>query len=157
LTPTLAGGLVSSISVHVRGHENLKKKYYATAIRLGQVNKAVLSDVAKLLKTDVIKSIKKKSFGGTDVRYNPQRTVVVSVRGKAPNHDLGGLVRGIRSRVVKGRKGVYNVEFKSTAPYALDLEFGTKKMRARPYMRPTLKRNRKKIKAMLAQGVRRAL
>lgn len=152
---------MSSISVHVRGHENLKKKYYATAIRLGQVNKAVLSDVAKLLKTDVIKSIKKKSYGGTDVRYNPQRTVTVSVKGKAPNHDLGGLVRGIRSRVVKGRKGVYNVEFKSTAPYALDLEFGTRAMGgkkgARPYMRPTLKRNRKKIKAMLAQGVRRAL
>jgi HK97 gp10 family phage protein len=148
---------VSSISVNIKGHEELERKYKQIAIRLGQVNKDSLSDVAKLLKTDVIKSIKKKSYGGTDVRYNPQRTVTVSAKGKAPNHDLGGLVRGIRSRVVRGKKGVYNVEFKSTAPYALDLEFGTKKMRARPYMRPTLKRNRKKIKAMLAQGVRRAL
>jgi HK97 gp10 family phage protein len=148
---------VSSISVNIKGHENLKKKYKQITIRLGQTNKASLSQVAKLLKTDVIKSIKKKSYGGTDVRYNPKRTVTVSVKGKAPNHDLGGLVRGIRSRVVRGKRGVFNVEFKSTAKYALDLEYGTRNMKARPYMRPTLKRNRKKIVEIMAQGVRRAL
>ena len=148
---------MSSISAHIRGHENLKKKYKQITIRLGQTNKDSLSKIAKLLKTDVIKSIKKKSYGGTDVRYNPKRTVTVSVKGKAPNHDLGGLVRGIRSRVVKGKRGVFNVEFKSTAKYALDLEYGTRNMKARPYMRPTLKRNRKKIRSIMAQGVSRAL
>ena len=141
----------------MQGHENLDRHYKAIAIRLGQTNKTSLSQIAALLKKDVIQSIKKKSYGGGAIRYGPRRNVTISVKGKAPNNDLGGLVRGIRAYVKRGKKGVYNVEFKSTAKYSLDLEFGTRKMAARPFMRPTLKRNRKNIRAIVAQGVKRAL
>ena len=156
LTQILADGIVSSISVNVRGHKELDAKYKQLTIRLGQANKNSLSKVAKLLKQDVIKEIRKQ-VGTRGTRYNPTRSVIVSKPGKAPNDDLGGLVRGIRARVVKGKRGVFNVEFKSTAKYALDLEYGTRNMKARPYMRPALKRNRKKIRAIIAQGVKRAL
>jgi hypothetical protein len=148
---------MASIKLFVRGHEELKKKYLARAIRLGQTTNAELSEIGKMLKTYVVKNIKKQT-GRPDIRYNPRRSVMVSNRGSYPNHDLGGLVRGIRSFVKRGRKGLYNLEFQSRAPYALDLEFGTMKMPGgRPYMRPTLKANRKKIRAILSKGVRRAL
>ena len=148
---------MASVKLFVRGHEELSKKYYAHATRLGEVTNKQLSAIGKMLKSDVIKDIKKINGNRTETRYNPQRTVTVSKEGKSPNHDRGRLVRGIRAFVKRGAKGKYNLEFQSRAPYALDLEFGTRNMSARPYMRPALKRNKKRIRSMLASGVRRAL
>jgi len=79
--------------------------------------------------------------------------VTVSNNGAYPNHDRGRLVKGLRA--FRSRSGV--LQFQSRAPYALDLEFGTRNMAARPYMRRTLKANRKVIKSLLAKGVKRAL
>ena len=45
--------------------------------------------------------------------------------------------------------------FESRAPYALDLEMGTVKMpKGRPYMKPTLAKNRKKIAAIMRRGAK---
>lgn len=148
---------MAAINVFIKGHDHLEKKYYQRSSRLKQTTPAALSEVGKLLKSHVTKFIKKRTGNTTETRYSPTRTVRVSSPGSYPNHDLGGLVRGIRAHVKKkvGRK--YNLNFQSKAPYALDLEFGTRNMAARPYMRPTLKANRKRINAIIAKGVRRAL
>jgi HK97 gp10 family phage protein len=148
---------MASISVFVKGHKELDKKYHARAIRLGEIFNKDLSAIGKLLKSDTIKEIKKINGNERETRYNPTRTVTVSKPGRSPNHDRGRLVRGIRAFIKRSGKGKYNLNFQSKAPYALDLEFGTRNMAARPYMRPALKRNRKRIKSIISKGVRRAL
>ena len=148
---------MASINVFIKGHEELEKKYYQRSTRLKQTTPQALSEIGKLLKTHVTKFIKKKTGNKTETRYSPTRTVRVSSPGAYPNHDRGRLVKGIRSFVKRKPGGKYNLNFQSKAPYALDLEFGTRNMAARPYMRPTLKANRKRINAIITKGVRRAL
>ena len=148
---------MASITTLVKGHDELKRKYSARTINLGRLNNKTLSEIGKLLKSDVIKSIKKQNGTRQEVRYSPKRTVTVSSPNKTPNNDTGELVRGIRAFVRRKGKGKSNLLFTSTAPYALDLEFGTRKMAKRPYMGPALKRNRKKIKAIISKGVKNAL
>ena len=144
---------MASISLFVQGHDHLKKKYFRRIENVGKATDQELSMIGKILKAYVTKRIKTITQGKRRVRYNPKRTVTVSKRGAYPNHDRGKLVKGIRAF----RKGKGVLYFQSRAPYALDLEFGTRNMAARPYMRRTLKANRKVIRALLAKGVKRAL
>jgi HK97 gp10 family phage protein len=147
---------MASIKLEIKGHEELKKKYLNRGILIGKATSRDLTEIGKMLKAYVTKQIKKQT-GRPATRYNPTRSVNVSNPKAYPNDDLGGLIRGIRAFKKKKGKGKYQLQFQSKAPYALDLEFGTTKMAARPYMRPTLKANRKKIRAIIAAGVRRAL
>ena len=145
--------LMASISLFVQGHDHLEKKYLRRIQNLGKATDQELSMIGKILKAYATKKIKTITGNRREVRYNPKRTVTVSNNGAYPNHDRGKLVKGLRA--YRSRSGV--LQFQSRAPYALDLEFGTRNMAARPYMRRTLKANRKVIRALLAKGVKRAL
>jgi HK97 gp10 family phage protein len=64
----------------------------------------------------------------------------------------GTLMRSIKTRIDRIRLGgaIY-----TEVPYSHLVEFGTKFMRARPYMRPALDRNRKKILRTLRRELSR--
>ena len=83
---------------------------------------------------------------------------IASKPGDAPNDDSGNLKRNIRASKTKGntRKG-YSATVKAVTPYAYDLEYGTSKMKPRPFMRPALAKNRKKIESLIINAVRAAL
>lgn len=148
---------MSKIELFVQGHEELKRSYYQKSVRLKRSTDRELLDIGKLLKTYVTKRIKRITGSRTEVRYNPKRTVRVSNPKAYPNHDRGKLVKGIRTTVRFRGRGLSLLEFQSRAPYALDLEFGTRKMAKRPYMKPTLEANKKKISKMLSRSTKRAL
>jgi len=155
--PIQACGTVSSIQLFVRGHKELERKYYARNLKVKKTTDKALLSIGKLLKEYATKRIKKITSGKRETRYSPTRTVTVSRPGAYPNNDRGKLVKGLSTTVRFRGKGKSVLEFQSRAPYALDLEFGTRKMRARPYMRRTLAANRKAINKIIAKGVKLAL
>lgn len=101
-----------------------------------------------------------KSTKGRGKRRTGARTAihVASKPGDAPNKDTGNLIRNIRVSKTKGntRKG-YSATVKAVTPYAYDLEYGTSKMKPRPFMRPALAKNKKKIESLIINAVRAAL
>ncbi len=73
--------------------------------------------------------------------------------GEPPMNDTGFLARQIEVKQTAPLK----VEVSSNAPYAADLEFGTSKMAARPYMAPARDAKRAEVQKLGAMVVNRAL
>ena len=148
---------MSNISTTIKGHENLKKKYQNRSLNIGKVDDKTMNTIVLLVEGNAKKLIQKRTSSKTETRYSPKRRVVVSAEGKAPNSDLGNLIKGIVHDVKKVGIGKSIGTVRSKAPYSLDLELGTEKMAKRPFMGPALKGSKKQILAIIAEGVRHAL
>ncbi|WP_454798523.1 HK97-gp10 family putative phage morphogenesis protein [Novosphingobium lindaniclasticum] len=74
---------------------------------------------------------------------------VPSAPGQAPNNDTGTLAGSIE----RNQTAPLVVEVSSHAPYADDLEFGTSKMAARPYMAPARDAKRKEVEQLVRRAV----
>lgn len=113
----------------------------AKAVRR-EVGKAVV-EAAELVAAEAVASISADWISGPDhVPSNP---------GEPPNADTGRLHRAID--VV--RRGELTADVVSAAPYA-DLEFGTERAAARPYLRPATAKKRRDAVALIVQAVRRS-
>jgi HK97 gp10 family phage protein len=114
----------------------------AKAVRR-EVGKAVV-EAAELVAAEAVASISADWISGPDhVPSNP---------GEPPNADTGRLHRAIN--VV--RRGELSADVVSAAPYAADLEFGTARVAARPYLRPATAKKRRDAVALIVQAVRRS-
>jgi HK97 gp10 family phage protein len=80
-------------------------------------------------------------------KYNPRRTHRASADGQPPASDTGFLASNI---VVNLDTNGFTANVESRADYSIYLEFGTQKMKARPFMQPALEENRPKIRRMFA-------
>ena len=78
---------------------------------------------------------------------------VVSEPGEPPNADTRLLDSSIETELPDGPEGG-RVRVTSNAPYAAFLEFGTSKMAERPYMRPAVERNRKRVSELVAKAIK---
>lgn len=93
---------------------------------------AAVVETALDLRTRVVKSIKRRSPGGvTYQKYNPRRTHQASGPGLPPNTDTGRLINSIEFDQI----GQLTATVGSKLAYAVYLEYGTRKMRARPFFR----------------------
>lgn len=113
----------------------------------------------KLAGPDVIRVAGAVVFEGADtIRAEAFRLVsagsvsgknhVTSSPGEPPNRDTGTLQAGFET----AQTGPVSAEFRSEAPYARALEFGTSKMAARPHIRPARDAKEKQIRErMVAQ------
>ena len=102
----------------------------------------VIKGGAQTIRTEAINLIQKGAKSGRVYkRYNPSRTHTASAPGQAPASDTGNLVRNIK--VVQVNQDVTQVT--SEARYSKELEYGTSKMRARPFMFPAYKMSQDKI------------
>lgn len=113
------------------------------------------SEACRLLRDDIIQSISHKGSGITYEKYQPRRTHTASAPNMPPATDTGELRRGIGFTVKKvGSEGSLGFVF-SNAKHSAALEFGTKDMLAkggpRPFMGPSLERNRSKIDKIFAK------
>lgn len=87
------------------------------------------------LRGDIIKSVNSgPASGRVYQKYKPRRTHRASAPDQAPMTDTGRLVNSI----VFDRDGPLTVTVGSNLVYALYLEYGTRKMAARPYFRPAV-------------------
>lgn len=78
---------------------------------------------------------------------------VPSLPGEPPNEDTGVL----RTHIDVEQVAPLRVQVSSNAPYAVELEGGTSKMAARPYMGPATRRTRKEIVAGVKRAVSKAV
>lgn len=108
-------------SIEVKYHEEMLEK----------LKKSTL-----LVHRTAVKSIREKSHGHLEKRYNPERTVIVSKPGDAPNTDRGTLIQSIGFGFDEGKLlAVVGTSLK----YGKWLEFGTKHITARPWLLPALR------------------
>jgi len=107
-----------------------------------EVGKAVVA-AADLVAAEAMASITAGWISGPD--HAPSKP------GKPPNADTGRLHRAID--VV--RRSELTADVVSAAPYAADLEFGTSRVAARPYLRPAAAKKRDEAVALIVQAVRR--
>lgn len=78
---------------------------------------------------------------------------VPSLPGQPPNYDTGHLADNIKNI----KTGPLSAEVSSNAEYAADLEFGTSKMAARPYMAPAAAKVRVEGRALVTHAVKRVV
>jgi HK97 gp10 family phage protein len=123
--------------------------------RAGRVSinlKKAVRQAATETRNTAVKSILQNPRAGSQVtRYNPTRTIKTSAAGDAPASDTGFLASNIHL-IFKDQGFLAEVE--SRADYSAALEFGTIKMRARPFLQPALEEGRKKIKALFSKAVK---
>lgn len=117
-----------------------------------EVAKAAVAG-GQLVRGTAIKSIRNQSYGRT---VNKTRAGggtyqhVVSNKGEAPNTDTGRLISSIQMEVTPR-----DVFVGTGLKYGKFLEFGTSKMAARPWLNPALESNRKKIKKLFRDTIRK--
>lgn len=100
-----------------------------------------LYSAGQLIELDAERSITSGAVSGVNhIPSNP---------GQPPNADTHFLDSNIETEI--GGPGLVTVT--SKANYSAALEWGTSKMAARPFMRPAVERNRKKVVQMVGDAV----
>ena len=116
-----------------------------------QIKRNVTRGVMLVRNTAVEEIQRGTKTGETYELYSPRRTHTSSAPGEFPATDTGFLVSQISTDVhTKGNSVVGQII--SSAPYSKHLEFGTTKMSARPFMQPSLEKNKRKIRDIFRKG-----
>jgi HK97 gp10 family phage protein len=109
---------------------------------------------AMLVLNDANRSI---AAGGKTGRIYRRRGIEhqASAPGEPPATDTGALIASGRADAeINGDTVNAIVEYR--APYAVHLEYGTRKMAARPFLTPAIERNRARIANLLRAALRTA-
>lgn len=119
------------LSGKIKGIDSLNKKLnlFKKEVLANQVT--AMQDATFMLHSAAVNLIQDNADGRPEKRYNPKRVVNVSSPGEPPNTDTGRLAQSIKfdfkDNGLTGRVG-------TNLRYGRDLEFGTKKMDARPWL-----------------------
>jgi HK97 gp10 family phage protein len=131
---------------------------------------ALKKQIAKRLTTEAENEIKIRLFSSANLveaeakqsiqrgvksgRIYKRRSVVhqASAPGEPPASDTGFLVSNITKTAVEKSGTALSISVESKAKYSKFLEFGTRKMSARPFLQPALEKNKTKIKGKFAKG-----
>lgn len=146
------------MKIQISGIDAVQRQMEAMAER---TNKSVASAImvsAQLVRTTAIKSIQEQSSGREVTRSrnggarNGGETYkhIAAGAGETPNTDTGRLVGSIH---VDGQ----GLELVVGTPleYGANLEHGTARMSARPWLFPALEKNRSKINSMIHAATKR--
>lgn len=89
---------------------------------------------------------------GAVVPYGERPPHLASAPGEPPAYDTGTLLRGMKVTARRDASGAV-LTFASTAGYGTYLEFGTSRMRPRPFMRPLGRENAPELRRIYANGI----
>ena len=130
-------------------NKSLKKRFTRDALFQ---TKRKMNRSVDIVRNHVVESIQRGAkTGETYELYNPRRTHTASAPGQPPATDTGFLVSNVSTKVkTQGKKVIGQIV--SSAPYSVHLEFGTTKMRPRPFMQPALQKNKRKIQKIFGEG-----
>ena len=156
--------------IEAKGLKDLMAKFTLLPNEVGVGIREAVNQGVLMVQASAARSIERISGGRVYVRKPAEKGKrgygkgskteihIASKPGHAPNKDTGDLIRNIRVSKTKGnaRRG-YSATVKAITPYARALEYGTSKMKRRPFMRPALIKNKKKIEALIRNAVRSAL
>jgi HK97 gp10 family phage protein len=116
------------------------KKYRSADNQYNKLTQQVISIAGQMVRNTAVKSIQSSSGGGRTYGNH-----TASAEGQPPNTDTGFLASNIFAIYDADKLGC---DIESRADYSEYLEFGTSKMKERPFMQPALEENRPKIKSM---------
>lgn len=140
------------ISGKVTGMAKLEKAVgkLADAFEDGR-NKAVQESTLAIHREALV-LIQDNADGASQIRYGPKRVVNVSKPGDPPNTDTGRLVQSIKFDFPEDGIGLVG----SNLNYAKDLEFGTSKMAARPWLSTAVANTAKQVDKIFAKWMEKA-
>lgn len=124
---------------------------YATGVPF-QAASAAAKPIAYDLEGEIKLSLVGPGKGRVYIKSNPYRVHQASAPGDPPATDLGRLTNSYKVLSIRQNKatGIVEIEVGSHLAYAVYLEFGTRRMAARPHVRPAGQRTAAKIPAMIA-------
>ncbi len=128
--------------------------------QLSQLRLDARAGIGKALATSVVQmdayAKEKIQGGGRSGKTYRRRSIThqASAPGEFPKTDTGQLVASLYFRVAADKLSAF---FGTKLLYGSFLEFGTSRMRARPWLRPTLKANQDSIRERVGQAVTDAL
>lgn len=129
----------------VKGASQHSRRLQQAATRTPQEVARALYSAGQLVELDAERSITEGAVSGAG--HVPSRP------GDPPNADTHRLDSNIETEIA----GPGLVTVTSRAPYSRFLEFGTSRMAARPFMRPALRRNLRRVRQMVGDAVRLTL
>jgi len=129
----------------------IRKKGNSTEKNVERVINSIANNIRNIAVTSILQNSR---AGGQTTRYNPTRTINISKAGDPPAADTGFLSSQI---VVKIDGDQLGADIISNADYSEALEFGTIKMKARPFMQPAAEESKKKYKAQLIKAIKSGL
>lgn len=118
---------------------------------LSNLKKTVRVTANDVRNTAITSIVQNPRAGDEVTRYNPTRTIRISKEGDPPASDTGFLASNIHLVVDADQLGA---SIESRAKYSAFLEFGTRHMRARPFMQPALEQGRRKYREMFKKAVK---
>jgi HK97 gp10 family phage protein len=128
------------ITVRLEGMERLLKQFEKMGPRAKREGTRAMRATAEAVRSTAIRSMQSDSKTGTTYLrgkgQNLSTTHQASAPGQSPAVDTGGLIRSAR---VEARDMSATLVF--GAEYASDLEYGTTKMAARPFLAPAIQAN----------------
>ena len=156
--------------IETEGFKDVLLRFSSLPTDIGVGIRKAINQSVLMVQADARRSIERPSGGKIYVRKKAKRGKrgfgrgskteihIASKPGDAPNKDNGDLIKYLIVSKVKGntRKG-YSAYVKSLAPYSMDLEYGTSRMAARPFLRPALAKNAPKIEKLIFNAVRSQL
>lgn len=115
-----------------------------------------INATAQQVRNTAVKSIQQVSQGETVTRYSQGGNAynhTASVAGEAPNTDTGALVKSVAVEQPSDTTAFVG----SGLEYAPYLEFGTTKMKPRPWLQPALDANISNLNANITKAVQRLI
>ncbi|WBC28286.1 tail completion or Neck1 protein [Desulfofustis phage LS06-2018-MD02] len=142
------------LTVRVRNLSSLQAKVKRLNWSVQGAVFRALRGLANPIEQDIKQELRKTKSGPVVTRYNPKRRVKVSLPYEEPATDLGMLVNSIEVDVDPLQ---FNMVIAALAPYARELEYGTRYMLPRPFLRPALTRWRRRIIDSIHKAIKEAL
>jgi HK97 gp10 family phage protein len=142
------------LTVRVRNLSSLQAKVKRLNWRVQGAVVGALRGLANPIEQDIKQELRKPKSGPVVTRYNPKRRVKVSLPYEEPATDLGMLVNSIEVDIDPLQ---FNMVISALAPYARELEYGTRYMLPRPFLRPALTRWRRRIIDSIHKAIKEAL
>lgn len=140
------------ITVRVRNMGTLQAKVKRLPMEYQARTIIGLRRIAPLIEEDIKKELRSGGRRGRRVRrHNPTRVVVASGPNEPPADDRGMLANSIEVDVDPIQ---FNLTLSALAHYARHLEFGTRHMFPRPFLRPALFRWRRRIIDSIQEAIR---
>lgn len=139
-------------SLRIEGLDELNKTLSELSGKFEQEAGKLVNRTAQNIRTNAINLIRTPSTGDTYEKYNPRRKHTASKAGDAPNTDTGRLMSSLNVT----RSGSVTAEVVANVEYAEHLEFGTRRMAARPFMTPALEQERPNYERGLRELTERA-
>ena len=144
-----------AITVRVRNMGRLQAKVKKLPLDIQAATVIGLRGLATPIEDDIKRSIRTGARTGRIVkRYHPERIHQASAPGEVPANDLGMLANSIEVDVDPTQ---FNMTISASVPYAQELEYGTRHMLPRPFLRPALTRWRQRIIDAIHNAIKRGL